>query len=176
MRTERLDCQIDELLAIVELDLDVLARNSCASFHRFTQGGSQVKPQTAPRHGKELTIGQAGRRLKIFAGARGKVEDIALRVHDNMRWRKPLDYARFNAAAQVADRPAGLLPQLAAGRITPPLRHEKRKAHRGSGVIAPLKDALLLVDGREQVTMLRNVFRRAEKEEPALAQSKVKHR
>src|SRR6188472_214554 len=104
------------------------------------------------------------------------MDDIPLLVHHDVSRRKSLHDPVLDRAPQVGSRRCGLVPHLAGGRKRAQMRHREGEPQRADWMIPTLEDALLLVQRREQVSVLGNIFRSAEKQITALAESKMEHR
>src|SRR5260370_39244292 len=62
-RAERFNGQVHELLALVELHLDVLAGHWRARLHGLAQRRPAIEPQVLTGHGTQLPAGPAGSRF-----------------------------------------------------------------------------------------------------------------
>ena len=115
--------------------------------------------------------------LQVFAGTGRVVEHVAFAVDHHVRRREALQHLRLDRSAQ-GERPGGRLP---AARPRGSAARAARTSSSGScgrvdAMVAAPEDALLLVERREQIGVLRHVLRDAEEQEAAWPQRIVEDR
>ena len=127
---QRLDRQIEELDAVVDLDLQPVAHDPAARLDRLAQRGAQVEPQPAPRHRDNIARRRAGRVFEIFAGAGREMHDLAVARHDDVRRRELLDDPALDDCR--SGRPAWFLTaSLVLDDRQPPAGQRQRQARDG---------------------------------------------
>ena len=97
---QRLDPQIQELDAVLDLDVQPWRIDRRAALDRLGQRRPQVQPQPAPRHRDDVAARRAGSVFEIFAGPRREMDDVAVARDDDMRRRELLDDPAFDDVPQ----------------------------------------------------------------------------
>ena len=119
--------------------------------HRLTQGGAKLQPQAAPRHGQQLAARGSRRWLEEPARPGRVIHDIAI-DHD-MGWGEAFEDLCFNGLAQRITGLSKLFPpRWKCGR--PNFANQVGQARPGPKMLPGLKDALFLIDEREEIAML----------------------
>ncbi len=172
---QRFDDHVDDLGAVIELDVDAGAADHSPGFDRLGQGEAQIEPQPAPGHRHDIPGRGAGRAFQIFAGARREVNDVPVARHDDMSGGELLDNSAFDDMPQrqrimVADR------RLQFEQALPPRGYSHRYSRMNSEKVAPPKNTVLLVNRSEQLAMLGQGLGCTEKQVAAGPQRIMKYR
>ena len=178
VRPEGLDRQVDELLAVVELHLErVRGHYACASCHRLAQARPADRAAILARPWPAIagSVSRSPARDICRSGARNG-GCLLQRSPRRARAQTAPRPGSPPLAPQIGGSRARLLPQLASRRKPHACGRKNGNRQRAGRMVAPLKNALLLVHGREQVRVLGHVLRRPEEQEATLAQGKMEHR
>ena len=165
MLEQRFDRDGDDLHpAVFALHRHPGAQHRAAGLHRLAKQRAQVEPQSLPRHGQQLAVGQPRRSLQVFSGAGREIHHVAVAVHHDV-WRgEAVQHLAMHRLPQREPARHGPARPAAARGRGPQIPHDQRQAHAGGHVVQPAEDAMLLVQRGKQLAELRRVLRRAEEQ------------
>src|SRR5882724_8011364 len=173
---ERLHDEVHQLHAIIDLDGNSFALACSPGLDGLAQRGPQVEAQAFASHGDQLPVGKADGRFQILPGAYRIVNDLAVAIHQDVGRRVSLYHLAFHAAPKAGGAADKLPPKFGRdGRSARVAARERRNRKGRGGMIATLKDTLLLVDGSKELGALSDILGSTEKEVSARLQRKMKN-